>query len=115
MATLLMVPPLYYGVEYEINPWMDRARPASPEAARRQWEALYGVLTGEVGARVLLAPPRAGLPDMVFTANAGLVAGERVILETSTACPMTGGFLKSNLVVADARPLRRRISHYHRA
>ena len=25
---LLMVPPTFYRVEYEINPWMDRLRPA---------------------------------------------------------------------------------------
>lgn len=75
-----MVPPTCYGVEYEINPWMSRKRPACPQEARRQWGGLYRLLTGEIGARVYLADPRPGLPDMVFTANAGLVSGDRVIL-----------------------------------
>jgi N-dimethylarginine dimethylaminohydrolase len=80
MRRLLMVPPTYYGIEYEINPWMKRSRPAIPAEARRQWEGLYRVLTTRMGAEVLLGEPRPGLPDMVFTANAGLAWGERVIL-----------------------------------
>lgn len=75
-----MVPPTHYGVEYEINPWMSRRRPAVPELARRQWQALRDLLTGPMGAEVCEAPPEPGLPDMVFTANAGLVQGQRVVL-----------------------------------
>lgn len=68
-----MCPPDYFGIEYEINPWMSRSRDASPEVAQRQWRDLYETLTGPVGARVHLLEPADGLPDMVFTANAGLV------------------------------------------
>jgi len=80
MPSLLMVPPDHYGVEYEINPWMRRSNPASPEIARRQWEGLYRALTEEAGATVLQAAPQPGMPDMVFTANAGLMRGRRVVL-----------------------------------
>jgi N-dimethylarginine dimethylaminohydrolase len=80
MRRVLMTPPTYYGVEYEINPWMDRSRPASRETAQRQWEGLRRVLTDEMGAEVVLAEPVPGLPDMVFTANAGLVSGPRAVL-----------------------------------
>ena len=31
---ILMCPPDFYGIEYEINPWMSRARGSSPERAR---------------------------------------------------------------------------------
>ena len=31
---ILMCPPDYFGIEYEINPWMSRARGAAPERAR---------------------------------------------------------------------------------
>jgi N-dimethylarginine dimethylaminohydrolase len=75
-AHILMCRPDYYGIEYEINPWMSRARGAVPERARRQWETLYATLCG-LGARVELLEPQPGLPDLVFTANAGVVFRER--------------------------------------
>jgi N-dimethylarginine dimethylaminohydrolase len=69
---LLMCPPDHYGIEYEINPWMSRSRSADQTRARGQWHALHKTITG-LGARVSLLDPVPGLPDMVFTANAGLM------------------------------------------
>jgi N-dimethylarginine dimethylaminohydrolase len=77
---LLMAPPTWYGVEYEINPWMSRARQPDHAAATEQWQALYRLLTGELGARVHLVEPVPGLPDLVFTANAGLTRDGRAVL-----------------------------------
>lgn len=79
MPALLMCPPDYYGIEYEINPWMDTRRPADAERARAQWRALYETLTAKLGLAVELLAPQAGLPDLVFTANAGLVQRGRFI------------------------------------
>jgi len=76
---VLMCPPTYFGIEYEINPWMSRARQADRELAERQWESLRQMLI-ERGALVSLQTPVPGLPDMVFTANAGLVYGRAVVL-----------------------------------
>lgn len=76
---ILMCPPTYFCIEYEINPWMSRARQADHALAERQWESLRQMLT-ERGARISLQTPAPGLPDMVFTANAGLVYGEAVVL-----------------------------------
>ncbi len=76
---LLMCPPQYYGIEYEINPWMSRARQVDHDLAKQQWESLHRIVT-ERGARVSLQSPVQGLPDMVFTANAGLVYGDMVVL-----------------------------------
>jgi N-dimethylarginine dimethylaminohydrolase len=73
---ILMCPPDFYGIEYEINPWMSRARGSSPERAQKQWRALYDALI-QLGVQVELMTPRQGLPDLVFTANAGLVFGKR--------------------------------------
>jgi N-dimethylarginine dimethylaminohydrolase len=73
---ILMCPPDYYGIEYEINPWMSRSRGAEQERARGQWTALYETLCG-LGVTVELLKPQPGLPDLVFTANAGLVFGTR--------------------------------------
>ncbi|MEW6683656.1 MAG: arginine deiminase-related protein [Nitrospirota bacterium] len=77
--SLLMCPPDYYGIEYEINPWMDVRRPADPDRARAQWRALYDLLTAGLGVHVDLLEPVKGLPDLVFTANAGMVAHRRFI------------------------------------
>jgi arginine dihydrolase len=79
MATFLMCPPDYYGIEYEINPWMSRSRNSIPELAREQWQALYELLTKTLCVQVELIQPGSGFPDMVFTANAGLVCGEQFI------------------------------------
>ena len=71
---ILMCPPDFYGIEYEINPWMNRSRGSSPERARAQWRALYETLRG-LGAALELMTPQPGLPDLVFMANAGLMFG----------------------------------------
>ena len=68
----LMCKPTFFGVSYVINPWMqgniDRT---SLERATKQWrDLLYAVATR---AHVELIEPEPGLPDMVFTANAGFV------------------------------------------
>ncbi|GMV97815.1 MAG: amidinotransferase [Phycisphaerae bacterium] len=80
MPTLLMCPPTYFDIEYEINPWMSRLRGANARLAEAQWTHLRDTLSGPVGARLEMIEPRPGLPDLVFTANAGLVVGKRVIL-----------------------------------
>jgi len=71
---ILMCPPDFYGIEYEINPWMSRSRGSETAAAHRQWRALYETLVG-LGVTVELMTPQKGLPDLVFTANAGLLFG----------------------------------------
>lgn len=76
---LLMCRPTSYGIEYEINPWMDVRRQADRRLAVRQWQALRRVLEEELGVRVLTCRARPGLPDMCFTANAGLVYGKTFI------------------------------------
>jgi arginine dihydrolase len=72
---ILMCPPDYYGIEYEINPWMSRSRGSVPESARQQWTKLYETLQG-LGVTIELMQPQKGLPDLVFTANAGLIFGK---------------------------------------
>jgi N-dimethylarginine dimethylaminohydrolase len=76
---ILMCPPDFYGIEYEINPWMDRRRQADHPTAVRQWTALKAELEA-AGARISLQEPVRGLPDLVFTANAAMVYRERAVL-----------------------------------
>jgi N-dimethylarginine dimethylaminohydrolase len=74
-----MCPPLYYGIEYEINPWMNRSRQSQPELAKEQWRGLYQLVQNQLDVEVVLVEPRQGLPDMVFTANAGIVWQDKFI------------------------------------
>ena len=67
-----MCPPVWYDVDYVINPWMagNLHRP-SRDRAFAQWRALYQSLRNFADVRVLQARP--GSPDMVFVAHAALV------------------------------------------
>jgi len=73
---LLMCPPEHFDVTYEINPWMRIADGPDSHRSRKQWQSLYEILRDKIGAEVFLVPPQPGLPDMVFTANAGLTKGD---------------------------------------
>lgn len=67
---ILMCRPDYFGVDYSINPWMDDNIGKSNSAlAIYQWEQLYNAINKVID--VELIEPVEGLPDMVFTANAG--------------------------------------------
>ena len=75
---LLMCPPDYFSVDHNINPWMagntgrlDKGR------AMRQWENLKQELSKT--ADIELMKPQPALPDIVFTANAGFVYGNRAV------------------------------------
>ncbi|MBI1312238.1 amidinotransferase [bacterium] len=76
---ILMCPPRFYGIEYEINPWMSRERQADHALATQQWNALFQILQS-TGATIELVEPQPGLPDLVFTANAAMVFGRRCYL-----------------------------------
>lgn len=79
--TFLMCPPEMYDVNYVINPWMEgNVHRSSRERAAAQWERLHAALTDI--ADVLLVDPQPGSPDMVFTANAGLVRNGQVALSS---------------------------------
>jgi N-dimethylarginine dimethylaminohydrolase len=79
MPQILMCPPDYYGIEYEINPWMNRSRQSDHALATQQWQALRQTLQ-DAGAEILLLEPVAGLPDLVFTANAAMIYRRTAVL-----------------------------------
>lgn len=69
---ILMCPPDHFTVEYAINPWMEGLMDSVDKAlAHRQWQRLHDAI-GELTA-VETADPAPGLPDMPFSANAGVV------------------------------------------
>jgi len=74
-----MCPPDLFTVDYVINPWMEgNIHKASHETAVTQWHELHRLL--EQNAQVECIPPQPGWPDMVFTANAGVVVGKKAVL-----------------------------------
>ena len=79
LIRFLMCAPDHYDVDYVINPWMEgNIHKSSRDRAVEQWHKLYNILKQH--AIVDLVTPQIGWPDMVFTANAGLVLGENVVL-----------------------------------
>jgi len=81
---LLLTDPTHFEVTYAINPWMQPgAWAADPvghlTAARRSFQSFVTTLT-VAGARLEIVPGVAGLPDMVFPANAAVVLDRRALL-----------------------------------
>ena len=79
MSRLLVCPPDYFAIEYEINPWMRRSNAVNSGQAVLQWHRLMQVLEQDVGAVLERMKPVPGLPDLVFTANAGIVVGGKAV------------------------------------
>jgi len=84
VTKILMTDPQWFDVSYQINPWMrpgvwraDAAR--HQRAARTAFDALVAALR-VAGASVEIIDGAAGLPDMVFAANAAVVLDGRVLV-----------------------------------
>ena len=78
--SVLMCAPTAYALKYEINPWMRMENAPDVKLAACQWQELHRILKEDVGANVHLVEQAADCPDMVFTANAGLVRGKTALL-----------------------------------
>lgn len=78
MNKILMCRPDQYGLYYEINPWMDKSRGVDSSLAKEQWEKLERTILKF--CKIEYVDPQENLPDMVFTANAGLVYKSQVVL-----------------------------------
>ncbi len=78
MRHVLVCPPTHFTVAYAINPWMDPTQPIDQEQARRQHQALVATYEA-AGVTVHEIVQDPALPDMVFTANHGMVVGDRFI------------------------------------
>jgi len=74
-----MTPPTFFAVEYAINPWMDTSTPVDTHRAMNQWESLRQTYK-ELGHTVELVEPVAGLPDMVYAANGGLLVNGKAVV-----------------------------------
>ena len=74
-----MTAPTFFAVEYAINPWMDTSTAVDTHVAMNQWEALRQTYK-ELGHTVELVEPMAGLPDMVYAANGGLLVNGKAVV-----------------------------------
>ena len=76
---ILMCAPDHYDVDYVINPWMEgNIHKSTRDRSVEQWNQLHNAIKER--AIVELVEPQKGWPDMVFTANAGLVLGDNAIV-----------------------------------
>jgi arginine dihydrolase len=78
LRSYLMCPPTYFAVEYSINPWMRPDEPVDVGRAVGQWRMLAATLR-DLGHSIELITPHPDLPDLVFTANGGIVIGDRAM------------------------------------
>ena len=81
---LLLTDPAHFEVSYRINPWMQPYAWAEDPAghlaaARRSFQALATALTA-AGAQLEIMRGVAGLPDMVFLANAAVVLDRSALI-----------------------------------
>ena len=74
-----MTRPTFFSVEYAINPWMDVSVEVDVDLAIAQWETLRDTYR-KLGHTVDVVEPVAGLPDMVYAANGGLIVGNTAIV-----------------------------------
>lgn len=74
----LMCRPEHFEVSYAINPWMDITAKVDRELALQQWDNLRQTYL-DLGHDVEVIEAQAGLPDMVFAANGGLVIEGRAL------------------------------------
>lgn len=81
VVDILMCAPEHYDVRYEINPWMaGNIGKVNIQEARKQWHGLYSALSAIPDVSIELIGAQHAAPDMVFTANAGLVLEDQIVL-----------------------------------
>ena len=81
-----MCEPRFFEVSYVINPWMAvNIGKVDKSLATQQWKQLYDTLSRK--ASIKLLEPVAHLPDLVFTANAGLVAKKQAVIISTFRYP----------------------------
>jgi N-dimethylarginine dimethylaminohydrolase len=94
---ILMCPPTYFDIEYEINPWMHHDNQPTEDTAAQQWQKLYQIYTRQMGWHVELIDPVKGLPDMVFATDCCLMIDDKIMLSSfryPERQPETGHFEK---------------------
>lgn len=79
MKKVLLCPPAYYDIEYEINPWMHIKNKVNKNIVFDEYKELKNAYKS-LGAEVLEIDPVDGLPDMVYSANLGFPLGSNFVV-----------------------------------
>lgn len=77
--SFLICRPDYFDVVYEINPWMSVHNRPVKQDVRFQWFSLEKQMQ-DLNIDLHYIEPQPDLPDMVFTANGGLVKGNKAVI-----------------------------------
>ena len=75
MKKLLLCPPKFYDIRYEINPWMDKNNPINKQKSQQQYDKLKETYN-TLGIKYFELPPEKDLPDQVFTTDIGHAEGK---------------------------------------
>jgi N-dimethylarginine dimethylaminohydrolase len=76
---ILVCNPSHYQINYEINPWMSLISKVDKNLAIEQWKSMVSILE-KLDVEVVNIDPKEGLPDMVFTANGGVLLEGNILL-----------------------------------
>lgn len=79
MKKVLLCPPAFYDIEYEINPWMNVKNKVDRKKVMEEYAELKNTYRS-LGVEVLEIDPVKGLPDMVYVANTGFPLENKFIL-----------------------------------
>ena len=76
--SLLLCPPTYYDIKYEINPWMSKDNPIDKACAMEQYETLTYAYE-QLGVNYDELAPDESVPDQVFTTDTGHAENKKFI------------------------------------
>jgi N-dimethylarginine dimethylaminohydrolase len=79
MKQVVMCPPKYFEIAYEINPWMHKDTPVNRGLMQQEWEAVRAAYQ-KLGWKVNIIEPAAGQPDMVFATDNCLMFNDKIML-----------------------------------
>jgi len=79
MKKVLLCPPGFYDITYEINPWMHVENKVNQAKVKKEFEDLISIYK-ELHLTILKIPQERGLPDMVYSANFGFPIGNTFII-----------------------------------
>jgi N-dimethylarginine dimethylaminohydrolase len=78
MKRILLCPPTYYDIDYEINPWMHLENKVVHEKALDSYNTLKDIYN-KLPVEVYEIEPQKGLPDMIYSANFGHVESDTFV------------------------------------
>lgn len=81
MKKILLCPPTFFNIEYEINPWMDIESEIDRDKVLQEYDELKATYA-KLGVEYFEMQPNHELPDQVYT--------------TDTGHPEANTFIKSN-------------------